>query len=415
MAAGGIVAFDKGAGGDGNKGAIPAAILQDQDEIPEGFYKEPGSNLLIPDEDKQPVAATLQPRRRILSGLPSILEKQITQVPSGDAEMEKYQRMMAVDSELAKQLAADTARVRATAESKGAAPTWQKYLEAAMPKGRPQPGSSIFTTISDAVGGINALDLQRKGEKEAAEKELLGMSRTAFDNRQTEQKEAYGISKGEKTEQRRTLDNALTVAGQVYGNDSTTMAAIQTASAKNPLEIQVAADMYLKSRLAQGDKRDRAVILAEGLKDYADTKARTDPLMAQVMASLLASQRNSETQARGQDQRAWDNANKRVDEILGDIILPQAKEYRRLAAIDAQNKEKNKQNPNVNLPTNNANTYKNNLVNEQYNRPSGPSSNPDANGSLPPAAPGTPAQSVPPNTNRTPPRPEVDFKNLPNS
>jgi hypothetical protein len=86
------------------------------------------------------------------------------------AALEKYNKAMAVDPEMAAQLKADNARVRATAERKGAAPTWQESLYAAMPKGRPQPGSSIFTTIGDAVGGINALELQRKGEKEVAEK-----------------------------------------------------------------------------------------------------------------------------------------------------------------------------------------------------------------------------------------------------
>ena len=405
MAAGGIVAFASGAGGDKNKGAIPAAINQD-----EGYYKEPGSDLLISEEER-PVAATLQPRRHILSGLPAILEKQITQEPSGDAEMEKYQRLVAVDPELAAQLKADKAAERAALQTRATREPSVYDRLSAFANVAPRGGQTWTMAGSEGARNINKLEKEYENERLTALGGLRSLSKADLDESQAKQKEAYGISKGEKTEQRRTLDNALTVAGQLYGNDSTTMAAIQAASAKNPLEIQVAADMYLKGRLAQGDNRDRAVILAEGLKDYADTKARTDPLMAQVMASLIGSQRNSETQARGQDRQAWDNANKRVDEILGDILLPQAKEYRRFAAIDAQNKEKNKQNPNVNLPTNNANTYKNNLVDEQYNRPSGPSSNPDANGSLPPAAPGTPAQSVPPNTNRA--SPAVDFRKLP--
>lgn len=122
------------------------------------------------------------------------------------------------DPELVKQLAADTARVRATAESKGAAPTWQESLYAAMPKGRPQPGSSVFTTIGDAVGGINALELQRKGEKEASEKELLGMSKTALETSDKRRMEAYAAGERKAAQAVDILKSALPAGANIEGS-----------------------------------------------------------------------------------------------------------------------------------------------------------------------------------------------------
>jgi hypothetical protein len=129
---------------------------------------------------------------------------------------------------LVKQLAADTARVRATAESKGAAPTWQESLYAAMPKGRPQPGSSIFTTIGDAVGGINALELQRKGEKEAAEKELLGMSKTALETSDKRKMDVFAAGERKAAQAVDILKSALPAGANI--ESSQIQAAAQRAT-----------------------------------------------------------------------------------------------------------------------------------------------------------------------------------------
>ena len=136
------------------------------------------------------------------------------------AAIKKYKDLMAVDPELAAQLKADNARVRATAESKGAAPTWQESLYAAMPKGRPQPGSSVFTTIGNAVGGINALELQRKGEKEAAEKELLGMSKAEYDKQQGEKEKLYGVGTAANKTAQEAGNKAMEVASHVLNTQS---------------------------------------------------------------------------------------------------------------------------------------------------------------------------------------------------
>ena len=154
-------------------------------------------------------------QQKLQSGISGLLDTDET--AEARKARDEYNRLVAVDPELAAQLKADNARVRATAERKGAPPTWQESLYAAMPKGRPQPGSSIFTTIGDAVGGINALELQRKGEKETAEKELLGMSRADYDRDIALKEKLHGVgseaAKAAKAAREKAIQSGVTMAG----------------------------------------------------------------------------------------------------------------------------------------------------------------------------------------------------------
>jgi hypothetical protein len=186
-----------------------------------------------PPAQRPTAAATLQPDFKIQTGnyspaaaagagptqpgIQSVLSNAMNINPDAAEERgrESFANYNRQDPELVKQLAADNARVRATAERKGAAPTWQESLYAAMPKGRPQPGSSIFTTIGDAVGGINALELQRKNEKETAEKELLGMSKTALETSDKRKMDVFAAGERKAAQAVDILKSALPAGANI--------------------------------------------------------------------------------------------------------------------------------------------------------------------------------------------------------
>jgi len=186
-----------------------------------------------PSAQRPTAAATLQPDFKIQTGnyspaaaagagptqpgIQSVLNNAINTNPDAAEERgrESFANYNRQDPELVKQLAVDNARVRATAERKGAAPTWQESLYAAMPKGRPQPGSSIFTTIGDAVGGINALELQRKNEKETAEKELLGMSKTALETSDKRKMDVFAAGERKAAQAVEILKSALPAGANI--------------------------------------------------------------------------------------------------------------------------------------------------------------------------------------------------------
>ena len=221
------------------------------------------------------------------------------------AALKKYNEAMAVEPELAKQLAADTARVRATAERKGAAPTWQESLYAAMPKGRPQPGSSIFTTIGDAVGGINALELQRKNEKETAEKELLGMSKAGYDTQRKERGErlAYGTAANKTALE--SIDKAMTNATQLLNTQSVAEAARQ----QNVSQEKIAANRLLsEEKIAamreKAIKDSRVIPLAEQMNAElikADTEEKRNAIVARY-SQITDALKPSQAAIRGEDK-----------------------------------------------------------------------------------------------------------------
>jgi len=367
MAAGGIVAFASGAGGDKNTGPIPAAINQD-----EGYYKESGSDLLIPEEER-PVAATLQPRRRILSGLPSILEKQITQEPSGDAEMEKYQRLMAVDPELAAQLKADKAAERAALQTRSTREPSVYDRLSAFANVAPRGGQTWTMAGSEGARNINKLEKEYENERLTALGGLRSLSKADLDESQVKQKEAYGISKGEKTEQRRTLDNALTAAANLYANDSTTMVAMQTALSKNPLEIEFYANNYLESQRAKGDNRDKSIIKDEGIIKFVESKAKTDAAFGNIAASMQGTQTRADVDREQLKYNAYALAVKEVNDL-------EAKGFSSAVGKQLSNAKRDDK-------KNGTNTYKeikDKLINEIY------LNSPVMKG----AGPGTPAQSA---------------------
>ena len=387
MASGGIVAFASGAGGNKNKGPIPAAILQDED----GFYKEPGSDLLIPEEDRQPVAATLQPKPRALSGLPAILENKITQEPSGDAEMAKYQKMVAVDPELAAQLKADTAAERAALQAKATREpsVYDKLREFA--NVAPRGGQTWTMAGAQGAGNINKLEKEYENERLAALGGLRGLSKADLEKKQAEQKEAYGISKGEKTEQRRMLEVALTEATKLYGNDSTTMASLQTALSKNPLEIEFYANNYLESQRAKGDNRDKSIIKNEGIIKFVEAKAKTEVGKGGIEAQLQGVQTRADVEREQQKNTAYSLAVREVNDL----------EQKGFSAVGRQLSNAKRDDK-----KNGTNTYKeikDRLINDIYLK------SPAMQGTNP----GTPAQSAPSNTNRTSPGSAVDFNKLP--
>jgi hypothetical protein len=67
------------------------------------------------------------------------------------------------------------------------------------------------------VGGINALELQRKGEKETAEKELLGMSRADYDRDIALKEKLYGVgseaAKAAKAAREKAIQSGVIMAG----------------------------------------------------------------------------------------------------------------------------------------------------------------------------------------------------------
>lgn len=387
MASGGIVAFASGAGGNKNKGPIPAAILQDE----EGFYKEPGSDLLISEEDRQPVAATLQPKPRALSGLPAILEKQITQEPSGDAEMAKYQKMVAVDPELAAQLKADTAAERAALQAKATREpsVYDKLREFA--NVAPRGGQTWTMAGAQGAGNINKLEKEYENERLAALGGLRSLSKADLEKRQAEQKEAYGISKGEKTEQRHMLEVALTEATKLYGNDSTTMASLQAALSKNPLEIEFYANNYLESQRAKGDNRDKSIIKNEGIIKFVEAKAKTEVGKGGIAAQLQGVQTRADVDREQQKNTAYSLAVREVNDLEQKGFSPVGRQLSNAKRDDKKN------------GTNTYKEIKDRLINEIYLK----------SPAMQETSPGTPAQSAPSNTNRTSPGSAVDFNKLP--
>jgi hypothetical protein len=224
------------------EGGIPAALNQPKGDLMAADYEDMrpqggiATALPRPPAQRPPVAAINQAPRPPAAaptlptaptapagagptqpGIQSVLNNAINVDPDAAERRgrESFADYNKQDPELVKQLAADNARVRATAERKGAAPTWQESLYAAMPKGRPQPGSSIFTTIGDAVGGINALELQRKNEKETAEKELLGMSKTALETSDKRKMDVFAAGERKAAQAVDILKSALPAGANI--------------------------------------------------------------------------------------------------------------------------------------------------------------------------------------------------------
>jgi hypothetical protein len=181
----------------------------------------------------------------------------------------------------------------------------------------------------------------------AGKNTLPGMIAREEDLRGREKDTAKGLA--EIAEGQRLMKAGdITAGNAMYEKGQERINKLEIAQNRNPGNMMSYAQNYLAERINAGDKRDQNTILKEGMDNY--------------MSTLGASGARAATAATVAGTNARDKAVDNVTSTLTkDFNSPEAKEIRKLAKEDKKN------------GTNNAQVYKDSLVNKEMKRIQSPS------------------------------------------
>jgi hypothetical protein len=210
MASGGIIAFEQGAGGNGDMGAI----------------KTPEEQVTAP-----PMPAAIPPKTAAPEGLGALLaaqlKKQAENSPEDAAkrEREAYKKLMVVDPKLAQQLADDMAAQRKAlvARSTKEPDVYEKLR--AFANVAPVGGQTWTMAGAQGAGNITNLENEAEAKRMDALSGLTGLSKAEYDKQQATQKELYGVGTTASKTAQESLDKAITNLTHIYSSDSTLQAA----------------------------------------------------------------------------------------------------------------------------------------------------------------------------------------------
>ena len=223
MASGGIIAFEQGAGGNGDMGAIKA---------PEEQVTAPPMPAAIP-----PTAAAPEGLGALLAAQ---LKKQADNNPESAAarEREVYKKLMAVDPKLAQQLADDMAAQRKAlvARSTKEPDVYEKLR--AFANVAPVGGQTWTMAGAQGAGNIQNLENEAEAKRMEALSGLTGLSKAEYDTQQAKQKELYGVGTTASKTAQESLDKAMTNLTHIYSSDST----LRAAREQNISQEQIAKD-----------------------------------------------------------------------------------------------------------------------------------------------------------------------------
>jgi len=223
MASGGIIAFEQGAGGNGDMGAI----------------KAPEEQVTAP-----PMPAAIPPKTAAPEGLGALLaehlKKQAENSPEDAAkrEREAYKKLTAVDPKLAQQLADDMAAQRKAlvARSTKEPDVYEKLR--AFANVAPVGGQTWTMAGAQGAGNITNLENEAEAKRMDALSGLTGLSKAEYDKQQATQKELYGVGTTASKTAQESLDKAMTNLTHIYSSDST----LRAAREQNISQEQIARD-----------------------------------------------------------------------------------------------------------------------------------------------------------------------------
>jgi hypothetical protein len=223
MASGGIIAFEQGAGGNGDMGAI----------------KTPEEQVTAP-----PMPAAIPPKTAAPEGLGALLathlKKQAENSPEDAAkrEREAYKKLTAVDPKLAQQLADDMAAQRKAlvARSTKEPDVYEKLR--AFANVAPVGGQTWTMAGAQGAGNITNLENEAEAKRMDALSGLTGLSKAEYDKQQATQKELYGVGTTASKTAQESLDKAITNLTHTYSSDST----LKAAREQNISQEQIARD-----------------------------------------------------------------------------------------------------------------------------------------------------------------------------
>jgi hypothetical protein len=223
MASGGIIAFEQGAGGNGDMGAI----------------KAPEEQVTAP-----PMPAAIPPKTAAPEGLGALLaehlKKQADNSPEDAAKKERevYKKLIAVDPKLAQQLADDMAAQRKAlvARSTKEPDVYEKLR--AFANVAPVGGQTWTMAGAQGAGNITNLENEAEAKRMDALSGLTGLSKAEYDKQQATQKELYGVGTTASKTAQESLDKAITNLTHVYSSDST----LKAAREQNISQEQIARD-----------------------------------------------------------------------------------------------------------------------------------------------------------------------------
>jgi hypothetical protein len=223
MASGGIIAFEQGAGGNGDMGAI----------------KTPEEQVTAP-----PMPAAIPPKTAAPEGLGALLaaqlKKQAENSPEDAAkrEREAYKKLMVVDPKLAQQLADDMAAQRKAlvARSTKEPDVYEKLR--AFANVAPVGGQTWTMAGAQGAGNITNLENEAEAKRMDALSGLTGLSKAESDKQQATQKELYGVGTTASKTAQESLDKAITNLTHVYSSENT----LKAAREQNISQEQIARD-----------------------------------------------------------------------------------------------------------------------------------------------------------------------------